>query len=106
MSLWLVEYTQRTQPLRLVIVVVVVSMVGCRACHGPPFLILVPAACVSCRRLRPVERRRPAAISALLAPGRSVLAAASHVVYCASFTTRMAIGMKAWSLPQSSEHCP
>ena len=69
------------------------------------------------RSLLPARRRQlpatstgacpsTAAISARLAPPRSVLAAASQVWYCASFTTLMAIGMKAWSLPHSSEHCP
>ncbi len=33
-------------------------------------------------------------------------ASASHAAYACSFTTRTSIGMKAWSLPQSSEHWP
>ncbi|MNZ82547.1 hypothetical protein D3C78_1012460 [compost metagenome] len=46
------------------------------------------------------------AISARFAPFRSEAAAACQALYCCSETTRMAIGMKAWSLPQSSEHWP
>src|SRR4029077_9546893 len=33
-------------------------------------------------------------------------ASSTHLANSASLTTRTAIGMKAWSRPQSSEHCP
>src|ERR1700730_7545871 len=34
------------------------------------------------------------------------LASSTQLAKACSLTTRTAIGMKAWSLPQSSEHCP
>src|SRR5690606_39239150 len=93
-----------TDPALGLVVVVLFVMVGGRACHGP-----FPNFSCGGRQLPATASGRApstSAISALLAPPRSLRAAASHVIYCASLTTRMAIGMKAWSLPQSSEHCP
>ena len=38
--------------------------------------------------------------------GELLLRVGSQASYCSWLTTRMAIGMKAWSLPQSFEHWP
>ena len=90
-----------------VIRLVVVVVVSCSACHVPlRSLFSMPSAASVRRATRPCRcRRLPPSAPCWRRRGRSWRQPARSCTGLRD-TTRMAIGMKAWSLPQSSEHWP
>ena len=100
---------------RMTVLVRVVRAVSCTGCHahvsfdrsGLPRRrarrpLLPPRRRRPCRRRVRVGSRR----AACRRPSRSVAAAATQAANVSGLTARTAIGMKAWSRPQSSEHWP